>query len=75
MQKKLKALQKHAVYKGVNKRVVQSLAQENDIYPTNVIKNHKHYRYVRELWLSLNKEDKVKPTKNYRFMSKMLFLD
>lgn len=63
MQKRLKALQKYAVYNEVSKRVVQSLMQENDIYLTNVIKNHKHYRYIRELWLSLSKEDNIKTNK------------
>lgn len=58
MQRRLKALQSASIYNEVNKRVVQSLMSEGDVRPTNVIANHKHYRYVRELWLELNNEDK-----------------
>lgn len=57
MQKRLKALQGTSFYDEVNIRAVQSLMTEFDISPTNVIANHKHYRYVRELWRELNKVD------------------
>lgn len=63
MQRRLKALQSAAIYNEVNKRVVQSLMSEGDVRPTNVIANHKHYRYVRELWLELNTEDKEQSEK------------
>lgn len=63
MQRRLKALQSTAIYNEVNKRVVQSLMSEGDVRPTNVIANHKHYRYVRELWLELNTEDKEQSEK------------
>ena len=36
---------------------------EGNVRPTNVIANHKHYRYVRELWLVLNTEDKEQSEK------------
>ena len=54
MQKRLKALQGTRVYNEVNKRMVQSLLTEKEINPTNVMANHKHYRYVREMWRELN---------------------
>lgn len=57
MQRRLKALQSAPIYNEVNKRVAQSLMRECDVRPTNVIANHKHYRYVRELWIELNTED------------------
>ena len=63
MQRRLKALQSASIYNEVNKRVVQSLMSEGDVRPTNVIANHKHYRYVRELWLELNTEDKEQSEK------------
>lgn len=58
IQKRLRALQGTSFYDEVNKRVVMSLMAEREVRPTNVIANHKHYRYVRELWLSLNTVDK-----------------
>lgn len=63
MQRRLKALQNTSLYGEINKRVVQSLMSEGDVRPTNVIANHKHYRYVRELWLELNKEDRERSEK------------
>ena len=41
----------------VNKRVTKSISLRN----TNVLVNHKHYRYVKTLWIEL---DKVKPEKS-----------
>jgi hypothetical protein len=41
----------------VNKRAMQSIALKN----TNVLVNHKHYRYVKTLWIEL---DKVRPEKS-----------
>ena len=63
MQRRLKVLQSTSLYGEINKRVVQSLMSEGDVCPTNVIANHKHYRYVRELWLELNKEDRERSEK------------
>ena len=63
MQRRLKALQSTSLYGEINKRVVQSLMSEGDVRPTNVIANHKHYRYVRELWLELNKGDRERSEK------------
>ena len=54
VQKRLKALQRASLFDEVNKRHVQSLLTEKEIMPTNVMANHKHYRYVRELWRGLN---------------------
>lgn len=58
IQKRLRALQLQPFYGEVNKRVVMSLLTEREIKPTNVIANHKHYRYVRELWRKLNTVNK-----------------
>lgn len=63
MQRRLKALQSTSLYVEINKRVVRSIMSEGDVRPTNVIANHKHYRYVRELWLELNKEDRERSEK------------
>ena len=63
MQRRLKALQSTSLYGEINKRVVQSLMGDGDVRPTNVIANHKHYRYVRELWLELNTEGKEQSEK------------
>ena len=57
MLKRLKALKASTLYEEVNHRIVQNCIPKRDIIPTNVIANHKHYRYVRELWLALNKVD------------------
>lgn len=63
MQRRLKALQSTSLYVEINKRVVRSIMSEGDVRPTNVIANHKHYRYVRELWRELNKEDRERSEK------------
>ncbi|HCZ21992.1 MAG TPA: hypothetical protein DHU72_00515 [Rikenellaceae bacterium] len=61
--KRLKALQNAPLFGEVNHRMVLSLMSEQDIRTTNVIANHKHYRYVRDLWLALNKVDHEKSEK------------
>lgn len=61
--KRLKALQNAPLFGEVNHRMVLSLMSEQDIRTTNVIANHKHYRYVRDLWLALNKIDHEKSEK------------
>ena len=57
MQNRLKALQTKPLYKEISNRTVQTLVTKRDIRVTNVIANHKHYRYVRELWMRLNDVD------------------
>jgi len=55
--KRLLQLKKSFLFDLVNKRVTKSISLRN----TNVMVNHKHYRYVKTLWLEL---DKVKPEKS-----------
>lgn len=57
IQKRLQLLQKSDLFDLVNKRAMQSITLKN----TNVLVNHKHYRYVKTLWLEL---DKVRPEKS-----------
>jgi len=57
IQKRLQLLQKSELFDLVNKRAMQSIALKN----TNVLDNHKHYRYAKTLWIEL---DKVKPEKS-----------
>jgi len=57
IQKRLQLLQKSDLFDLVNKRAIQSIILKN----TNVLVNHKHYRYVKTLWIEL---DKVKPEKS-----------
>ncbi len=63
LSKRLKALQNTPLFNEVNQRSVQSLMSSSDVRPTNVISNHRHYRYVRDLWLTLNKIDHEKSEK------------
>lgn len=60
MSKRLKALQNSSLFSEVNHRMVMSHMSEQDVKPTNVIANHRHYRYVRDLWRALNTVDKEK---------------
>lgn len=57
IQKRLQLIQKSDIFDLVNKRAMQSIALKN----TNVLVNHKHYRYVKTLWIEL---DKVRPEKS-----------
>lgn len=57
--KRLILLRKSDLFDLVNKRATQSISLRN----TNVLVNHKHYRYVKSLWIEL---DKVKPEKSER---------
>ena len=57
IQKRLQLLQKSDLVDLVNKRAMQSITLKN----TNVLVNHKHYRFVKTLWSEL---DKVKPEKS-----------
>ena len=54
--KRLLLLRKSELFSIVNKRTIQSVTLRN----TNVLVNHKHYRYVKSLWIELNK---IKPEK------------
>lgn len=55
--KRFLALRKRALSDSVNKRAIKTISLRN----TNVLVNHKHYRYVKSLWIEL---DKVKPEKS-----------
>ena len=55
--KRLLMLRKSDLFDLVNKRTTYSISIRN----TNVLVNHKHYRYVKSLWIEL---DKVKPEKS-----------
>lgn len=55
--KRLFMLRKSDLFDLVNKRSTHSISIRN----TNVLVNHKHYRYVKSLWVEL---DKVKPEKS-----------
>lgn len=57
IQKRLQLLQKSDLFDLVNKRAMQSISLKN----TNVLVNHKHYRYAKTLWIEL---DKIKPEKS-----------
>jgi len=57
IQKRLQLLQKSDLFDLVNKRAIQSITLKN----TNVLVNHKHYRYVKTLWIEF---DKVSPEKS-----------
>ncbi|OYU82615.1 MAG: hypothetical protein CFE24_14835 [Flavobacterium sp. BFFFF2] len=52
--KRLLLLRKSDLFDLVNKRATQSISLRN----TNVLVNHKHYRYIKSLWIELLK---VKP--------------
>jgi DNA-directed RNA polymerase subunit RPC12/RpoP len=55
--KRLLLLRKSVLFDLVNKRAIQSVS----FYDTNVLVNHKHYRYVKILW---NKLLEIKPQKS-----------
>lgn len=55
--KRLTLLRKSELFDLVNKRTSQTISLRN----TNVLVDHKHYRYIKSLWIEL---DKVKPEKN-----------
>jgi len=55
--KRLLLLRKNNLFDLVNKRAIQSVS----FYDTNVLVNHKHYRYVKILW---NKLLEIKPQKS-----------
>jgi predicted Zn-ribbon and HTH transcriptional regulator len=56
IQKRLQLFQKSDLFDLVNKRAMQSITLKN----TNVLVNHKHYRYVKSIWIELNKENRPK---------------
>lgn len=55
--KRLLLLRKSELFNLVNKRVSKSISLRN----TNVLVNHKHYRYIKLLWVEL---DKFRPEKS-----------
>ena len=55
--KRLLQLRKSNLFEIVNKKVMHSISLRN----TNVLVNHKHYRYLKSLWIEL---DQVKPEKS-----------
>lgn len=55
--KRLLLIRKSDLFDLVNKRATQSISLRN----TNVLVNHKHYRYIKSLWIEL---EKVKPEKS-----------
>ena len=55
--KRLLSLRKSELFDEVNKRSCQTIELRN----TNVLINHKHYRYVKNMWIEL---DKIKPEKS-----------
>lgn len=55
--KRLLLLRKSDLFDLVNRRTTQTIALRN----TNVLVNHKHYRYIKTLWIEL---DKVKPERS-----------
>lgn len=54
--KKLQLIRSSDLFDDVNKRAAKNITLRD----TNVLINHKHYRYVRSLWLELNK---IRPEK------------
>lgn len=59
LQQRLMALQNLPLYHEINKRAAQSLLSEKEVKPTNVMVNHTHYKFVRELWRKLNEKSQV----------------
>lgn len=57
LNKRLLLLRSSELFDVVNKRVGKTISLRN----TNVLVNHKHYRYVKTLWVEL---EKVKPEKS-----------
>ncbi len=55
--KRLQLLRKSELFNIINKRTIQNIVLRN----TNVLVNHKHYRYLKSLWLEL---EKIKPIKS-----------
>jgi uncharacterized CHY-type Zn-finger protein len=57
LNKRLLLLRKSELFNAVNKKTSQTLSLRN----TNVLVNHKHYRYIKTLWIEL---DKTTPEKS-----------
>ena len=56
IRKRLLLLKKSALFAEVDNRTIHNISLKN----TNVLVNHKHYRYIKTLWIELNK---VRPEK------------
>jgi len=54
LQRRVMLLMSSDLVKMVNRVTVQNLMTEPSVKATNVTTNHKHYRFIRELWLELN---------------------
>ena len=54
LQRRIMVLMSSDLLKMVNRITVQNLMTEPTVKATNVTTNHKHYRYLRELWIELN---------------------
>lgn len=54
LQRRLMGVMSAELLKMVNPVTVQNLMSEPTVKATNVTTNHKHYRFIRELWLELN---------------------
>lgn len=57
IEKRLLSLKEKELYDNVNQRAAKSITLRN----TNVLVNHKHYRYIKDLWIEL---EKIRPEKN-----------
>ncbi len=68
LQRRIMVLMSSDLVKMVNRVTVQNLMTEPAVKATNVTTNHKHYRFLRELWLELNhyqKEESEEEKLNY----------
>lgn len=68
LQRRVMVLMSSELVKMVNRVTVQNLMTESTVKATNVTTNHKHYRYIRDLWLELNhyqKEETEEERQNY----------
>lgn len=54
LQRRIMVLMSSDLLKMVNRVTVLNLMTEPAVKATNVTTNHKHYRFIRELWLELN---------------------
>lgn len=54
LQRRIVILMSCDLLKMVNRVTVQNLMTEPSVKATNVTTNHKHYRFIRNLWLELN---------------------
>lgn len=60
IQTRLKTLTNSVIFYETSPTLVSGIMSDPIIKPTNVTVNHKHYRYLRDLWTELNKHRKEK---------------